>query len=672
MNDSSIEEDKYKAFDSKAKLDNWNHKNRDRAVFKDPDLDSSKKEPSELTKEIKEERKLVEAFLDKDKDTITFKSGNKEKTYPLDFLIEENALDKIATDINAKFWDVVKAYELHRPEIEQELRDAYDLYKEETEADKVLELLDWQEDHTFSVFLPLKKIKDGNPKEYLLRIIPSEKGAIEKEVLKENRFIPKETAPSQDFYKLSDVPFSSIYEELRTQQSKYLYLEEDIYYDLESLGSATTFFREVFYTYPYFDFFSPENNTGKTTAMKVLIWCSYYGFCMQRPTEAILFRAVDSCHGAIGIDEIDKLYLKYNENANIFSLLNSGYSKGLASYRMDMSGEVPKIIAYDGFGLKAFTRTEEIPKELISRSIIITMLRNKGFKHIIRDPEPGDFQQIRDKLYFYRLKHFERIKKIYEEIKKSDSLEGRQGDLYYPLLTMAKLVSDDLFNRILEYAKKESREKAGNELDPINEALLRTLIEERKIGHVELKGLTDSVNERLIAQGEIKEKESIWPKTIGTRLRGFKFKKSLFKPHNRVHFFIEEDRLNRIANIYLPSDLNTPHFPNQANFPNQISISDEVRKVKKVRKNRGTGEAIKLKPHSFFKSIKSINSPPGSRMPENSEVYWAERYYELHPHITKILYVRDVERKLVTNFPKLWEAFYEWLKNPSESVKIEG
>jgi hypothetical protein len=334
---------------------------------------------------------------------------------------------------------------------------------------------------------------------------------------------------------------------------------------------------------------------------------------MQRPTEAILFRAVDSCHGAIGIDEIDKLYLKYKENANIFSLLNSGYSKGMPSYRMDMSGEVPKIISYDGFGLKAFTRTREIPKELKSRSISISMLRNKGLKGIIRDPDPSDFQQIRDKLYSYRLKHFQTIKNSYEEIKKLDALEGRQGDLYYPLLTMAKLVSEDLFNRILEYAKEESREQAEEELDPINDVLLRTLIEKREkgnIGNVELRELTDLVCEKLIEQGEMDEKKPIRPKTIGARLRGFGFKKSLFKPHNKTHYFIGEDRLNRIVNIYLPSDLNTPHLLNQVNQFNQIplnSISNEVKKVKQVNQIEGKGEVENSRLESILETVEFLD-----------------------------------------------------------------
>jgi hypothetical protein len=476
-----------------------------------------------------------------------YRLGTKQtKFYPTKIFSDKMHVAHVATELGVKEVDIAIAEDRQHQKICKILEDL----KEEERVNKLMELPDRGEDQKFSVYLPLRKIKEGKPQDYLISLVPSEEGEIKKILLNESRFIPLETTPSQNFYE-RDKDFPSIYKELRSVQSNYLFFEEEIHYDLLSLGSASTYFREIFATYPYFDLFSSENETGKTTAMKVLIWCSYYGFCLLGPTEAVLFRAIDSCHSPIGIDELDKLYLNYRENANLFSLLDSGYSKGLPSYRVDRSKGPSQITGYDGFGLKAYTRTREISRELLSRSITINMLRNKGFKRIKRDPTPNDFELIRDKLYAYRLKHWRQVKEAYEEVRNSDLLIGRLADLYYPLLTMAKLKSTQLFSKVLEYAKREERAKVQAELDQVDKALLRTLTEKNLVGEVELKKITDLVNKKLIEQGDIDKRHLIWPKIIETKLRGFGFKPSSLKIDDRVRYSIDEERPKRLEKIYL-------------------------------------------------------------------------------------------------------------------------
>ncbi|HIH98313.1 MAG TPA: hypothetical protein HA346_04835 [Thermoplasmata archaeon] len=476
-----------------------------------------------------------------------YKLGDKQtKTYSIKIFAERGHLAKIAAELGVKEVDIGIAEDRQHQIIAKILEDL----KAEDEVSKLFKLPDRGETHIFSVYLPLKKLKDGKPQDYLIKFTSGERGAINRTILEEERFIPMETAPSQYFY-LNDEKFPTLYEELKTMQSNYLYFEDKIYYDLLALGAASTYFREIFSSYPYFDLFSAENETGKTTAMKVLIWCSFHGFCLLGPSEEVLFRTIDSCHSALGIDELDKLYLNYKENANVFALLDSGYSRGLTCYRINEAGGSPKITNYDGFGLKAFTRTKAISKELQSRSIIINMLRNKGFKKINRDPRPSDFQSIRDNLYAHRLRGWHEVQESYNGIGTSDFLQGRLADLFYPLLSMAKLVSDQLFSDVLEYAKQEEKIRAHIQLDPIDKALIRTLVEQKLVGEVEVKKITDLVNKKLIEQGEIDKRHMVWPRMIEMKLRGFGFRPGTRKRDDKTRYLIDKDRPMRLKKIYL-------------------------------------------------------------------------------------------------------------------------
>lgn len=60
-----------------------------------------------------------------------------------------------------------------------------------------------------------------------------------------------------------------------------------------------------------------------------------------------------------------------------------------------------------------------------------------------KDPTPKNFQEIRDKLYVLILKEHEKVKEAYKNIKDGDVLQGRNADIFYPLLSIAKLAEDE-------------------------------------------------------------------------------------------------------------------------------------------------------------------------------------------------------------------------------------
>jgi hypothetical protein len=129
----------------------------------------------------------------------------------------------------------------------------------------------------------------------------------------------------------------------------------------------------------------------------------------------------------------------------------------------------------------------------------------------------------------------------------------------------------------------------------------------------------------------------------------------------------------------------TSKLSNQSNLSNPTILGSEGEKgefLGDIEKDTHPAPSLKqdgqleqkeeeeiTKPHPFFKSTKEIRHPFGSRIPESSELYLAERYYDLHPDIPKLFFVKDIEREFATNFPSFWEAFYDWLKGPNGKEK---
>ncbi|MHA1287714.1 MAG: hypothetical protein ACTSPB_09960 [Candidatus Thorarchaeota archaeon] len=357
------------------------------------------------------------------------------------------------------------------------------------------------------------------------------------------RFVPPETQPSLDVLNIK-TSFKQAFEQLMEQYKRFLYLLEPEYYELLALGAMSTYFREVFYSYPYFDFYAREFNCGKTTAMKCLIWSSFYGFLPLDPTGAVLFRAIDSCHSAVGIDELDNVIQDEKGRSNIIGLLNAAYQKGTPAYRIDME-KGGEVVPYDPFGLKSFTHTAPLPDSFTSRSIIIIMYRTPEAKKQLRTPD--SFKTFRDMMYSLRLNMVSDVDTAYNYVLENCDLLNRGRDRFAPLLTMAYLIDQNLYERILAWAQEYIKNESPASFDEVDRSLIELLRDQGK-SRVLLSELRNNWN-KLLQERELATKD-YGSRKLSKKLESFGFSKSEYRAGNRVYYEISPKRLMEWVRIY--------------------------------------------------------------------------------------------------------------------------
>lgn len=388
------------------------------------------------------------------------------------------------------------------------------------------------------------------------------------------KFVPPDTQPSMEFNS-ERTKFKGAFEYLSVQYDDYLYLLEPEYYDLLVLGAMSTYFREIFYTYPYFDFYAAEYNCGKTTAMKCLVWASFYGFLPLDPTGPVLFRAIDACHSAIGIDELDNVIQDEAGRSNVIGLLNAAYQKGTPAYRIDMErgGEV---VPYDPFGMKSFTHTSALPDSFKSRSIVINMFRTPNPKAQLKTPE--EFKDFRNMMYKLRMTKHVEVDVAYDFVLKNCGLINRDRDRFAPLLTMARLISDKLYDKILKWAEEFVIKEAPSSFDEVVRVLVEVL-GTIKSGTHKLTDIRKQWNV-ILQEREIATKD-YGSKTCQKKLRSLGFAKSQFRTGNRLHYEITPKRLAEWLRIY---NINPQELVVQDTFDNDDNStkSDDVEKADKT------------------------------------------------------------------------------------------
>ena len=224
-------------------------------------------------------------------------------------------------------------------------------------------------------------------------------------------------------------------------------------YDLTACYVLATYFANLFYTVPLLFILSAGYGTGKTRLGLTLAYLARRGFPLTNPTEPTFFRIAEALGATIFVDDISDQLKK---------ILHMAYKRGLKVPRLEKTKGGQFILGlFESFCPTILTDVK-LPQEVdLSRAIIITMKKRPDPKG--RDPTLQEFNEIREQLYIMALTNFPTIYNTYMELieQKNFPLEGREKEIWAPILTIAKLVDENIYNNILDLALESYEQRSG-------------------------------------------------------------------------------------------------------------------------------------------------------------------------------------------------------------------
>jgi len=241
-----------------------------------------------------------------------------------------------------------------------------------------------------------------------------------------------------------------VYSEVKAAIQRFVNLDFDNrLYDVVACWVMATYFQEALNVLPFLYAYG-ASGTGKTRLLFTAVYLARHGFMATDPSEASIFRTAEAFKPTLGIDE--SLI-----GAAAWKLIRTAFKKGLYVPRVEQTKRKEFVLSlFETFMPVAFSSTE-MPKELggcdadEARAIFIFMKQMPD--PIGRDPEPEDFKEIRDKLYLVRLGRANEALKALQEVSTLQlPFGGHEREVWLPLLTMAKLVGEDIFYNVLSYA----------------------------------------------------------------------------------------------------------------------------------------------------------------------------------------------------------------------------
>lgn len=243
-----------------------------------------------------------------------------------------------------------------------------------------------------------------------------------------------------------------------------------------------TYLFPVFESYPYL-FLCGEKGSGKTKTLNVAEKLCFNAIHSSSISSAMLFRIIEGSSCTLLIDEAESLRNR-KQNEDLWLLLNSGYKRGGSAHRLKPDSLDPQ--SFEVYSPKMIANIGGLDRVLESRCIKITMLRTKDIdksnKVVIDRGQDWDYH--RQQLYCFGLSNFNDIQEIYlKECPKWNlrNVSGREGELWFPLLSIALLLERKgyvgLFDRMKEVAILKSEDARSTGLDDWSNALLLALRE---------------------------------------------------------------------------------------------------------------------------------------------------------------------------------------------------
>lgn len=149
---------------------------------------------------------------------------------------------------------------------------------------------------------------------------------------------------------------------------------DDLQADTVALWAAHSYVFQCARATPYLYFWSPENGSGKTTALEVLEVLTRDGLTVDDLSGAALFRLIEARHPTLLLDELDGVFGKKGSEAaeDHRKLLNSGYRAGKRVFRCGGKNNT-ELQAFDVYCPKALAGLNEIPGTLAHRAIAVSM-----------------------------------------------------------------------------------------------------------------------------------------------------------------------------------------------------------------------------------------------------------------------------------------------------------
>ena len=270
------------------------------------------------------------------------------------------------------------------------------------------------------------------------------------------------------FLKGNTVSSVEVYRDLHQTFKRFLWHPDDSLHTILSLWTMESY---TFMTFDSVGYLSATatKRAAKTRILEILEELAFNAMLLSGQTEAYTFRKIENDRVTLLLDEADRLSKSQaKQGSTLLEQLRSGYKRGGKTGLCE--GESHSPVEFSTFSMKAVANASSIEEMLSDRVIILNPERKPSdtqVERLLMRREKTNFQLLRNKLYTWALCHAKQIYDIYTMLEipseYQDYISDREEEIWAGMLTVAKVIDDNLFDLALDISKVNKERKVAEE-----------------------------------------------------------------------------------------------------------------------------------------------------------------------------------------------------------------
>jgi RNase P subunit RPR2 len=380
-----------------------------------------------------------------------------------------------------------------------------------------------------------------------------------------------------------------------------------------ALDILSTYFTELF-EHKGRTLLCAEHGSGKTRQSEIYKRLAFNSSMSVDWTESAIFRSVESTKATIIIDNFDEVPVEVKNP--IMAVFRSYRKIKTVRTEGERKRQPSGFDLFTSMVLNNILGLDEVSEDRARKPKLLKSKNKEIVNRKFTEISDSEWQRIRDDCYICGLQNWKIVLDTYRQLKE-EKLIGRELEVYEDILTLAKIIGDDLYTEILklildELEQKKVRELSRDYLYLALESILETLknknVEE---SWLKLEDITDEVARGLWDP----ESKDFDKKKRGVAIYlGKVFKNCpLFKGrivHGYTEYLFRFEDVLKFCDIKEFDDLKKTYSTystkptlstNSTNSTSPNNSENQVEKVDKVDKKRRVDTTVEDKPKSCYR-----------------------------------------------------------------------
>jgi hypothetical protein len=419
--------------------------------------------------------------------------------------------------------------------------------------------------------------------------------------------------------------FKDIFLDIRDKNKELIYHIDTAVHDYIACDIISNYF------YPLFEakgrtYFQADYASGKSRQSMIYQLLSFNSVFASSITAAVFERIIESTGGTIIVDNFDNINDEMKKS--ILQVIEVYYKKG--GKNIKASGYKHKPEMYNGFSPLVINNIIGLPEVTASRCNKIKMLRTTNKKILDKKVNEKDtfWNDLKDKLHILALQKWKEVKKAYDNLEVKE-LVARDLEIAAPILTIAKLVGDDIYEELLRLLIRVKEQESIKDVKDswefiLFEYLQKKILEgEEEEQEIRVVDITEGLHYKIVNSerteksdklkfshyvGKILSSIPIFPKRVSSGYVIYKIRKKDLLNVLQVKGYDKYLQINTPNPQNTPNPLNTPNttkfnnFNNNNNFTHKNSSVSRVQCVKRVTSELKKNNFKVIKPEDFLKN----------------------------------------------------------------------